>query len=82
MELLARVMKNGAEFRIGTDHMGYARWTMLQLFNHPLFEWQAECSSDWECPPEDWPVTRYQKKALNIGQGSVHFIFKRKTRDI
>ncbi len=80
LEELARVMKDGAELRIGTDHMGYARWTISQMLNHPLFEWQAENSSDWKTPPDDWPTTRYNKKALDIGQDSIHFIFKRRPR--
>jgi tRNA (guanine-N7-)-methyltransferase len=80
LNLLGHIMKEGAELRVGTDHIGYARWTMVQLLNHPLFEGQAESSKDWKTPPRDWPKTRYQEKALKVGNESVHFIFKRRPR--
>ncbi|MCK5041254.1 MAG: tRNA (guanosine(46)-N7)-methyltransferase TrmB, partial [Sphingomonadales bacterium] len=77
---LARVMKDGAELRIGTDHSNYARWTMLQLDRSPFFQWNATSADQWRIRPDDWPETRYQQKALKDGVSSVYLSFNRVSR--
>lgn len=77
LQLLARVMKSGAELRVGTDIGDYAR-TMLEAFraqNH--FIWQAESPQDWRIRPADWPQTRYEQKAEREGRQRYYFRFKR-----
>ncbi len=61
---LARIMKDSAEFRVGTDHPIYREWTALQMAQRTDFEWLAEGPDDWLTRPDDWPETRYEAKAL------------------
>jgi len=72
---LARIMKDGAEFRVGTDHPIYREWTMLQMAERDDFEWLAEGPQDWLTRPNDWPETRYEVKALE-GRAT-YFRFRR-----
>lgn len=80
LEQLARVLKDGAEFRFGTDHMGYCRWALAHLMAHPDFEWTAEGPQDWRVRPADWPPTRYETKAAEKGLKSAYLTFRRKNR--
>ena len=79
---LARVLKDGAEFRVATDHVGYCRWALSQLLKHPDFDWQAEQPVDWQQRPTDWPPTRYEQKAIDQGRKPVYFRFRRKSRNL
>ena len=74
----ARIMKDGAELRIGTDHPVYREWTALQLSARSDFEWLAEGPEDWLVRPDDWPETRYEAKALE-GRAT-YFRFRRLPR--
>lgn len=77
LSLLARVMKPGAELRIGTDIGDYAH-TMLEAFrSQNAFAWQAESPQDWRIRPEDWPPTRYEQKAEREGRRRYYFRFLR-----
>jgi tRNA (guanine-N7-)-methyltransferase len=77
---LARVLKDGAEFRFGTDHMDYCRWALAHLMDHPDFEWTAEGPGDWRERPADWPPTRYESKAAAKGLKSAYLTFRRRAR--
>jgi tRNA (guanine-N7-)-methyltransferase len=77
---LARVLKDGAEFRVATDHVSYCRWALSQLLKHPDFDWHAECAADWKVRSPDWPATRYEQKAFDQGRKPVYFRFTRKMR--
>jgi len=76
---MARMLKDGGEFRFASDHRGYVRWVLSFAVKHPDFEWLAEGPSDWRDPPEDWIETRYQQKGL-AGDTIVHLRFRRKPR--
>ena len=77
LSLLARVMKPGAELRVATDIADYAR-TMLSAFAaQSAFHWSATGPGDWREQGSDWPVTRYQRKAIREGRRSYFFRFKR-----
>ena len=76
---MARMIKDGGEFRFASDHMGYVRWALTYLMRHPDFEWMAEGPADWREPPDDWTRTRYEKKAL-AGDVMVYLRFRRKPR--
>lgn len=65
LNTLARVMKPGAEFRLASDDPGYLAWMLECVTAHPAFAWTAQRSRDWLCRPDDWPVTRYEQKALH-----------------
>lgn len=64
LDMLARVMKKGAELRLATDHVDYATWMLERLLTHPDFSWQAKTANDWKNPPTDWITTRYEQKRL------------------
>lgn len=77
VELLTRVMKPGAELRVGTDIGDYARTTLLALSASPAFRWTANSPADWRVRPADWPGTRYEAKALREGRRSYFLRFER-----
>ena len=79
LDEVARMVKDGGEFRFASDHMGYVRWALTYLMRHPDFEWMAEGPADWRDPPDDWTRTRYQKKAL-AGDVIVYLRFRRLPR--
>lgn len=74
---LARVMRPGAELRIGSDIPDYVRATLEAVFTTPDFEWLAERPEDWRARPPDWPQTRYEKKAIREGRKAHCLIFRR-----
>lgn len=77
LNLLARVLKPGAELRIATDIGDYAR-TMLEAFQaEPRFIWQAESPEDWRARPADWVETKYEAKATEAGRRRYYFRFLR-----
>lgn len=81
LNLLARVMKPGAELRFATDHMapdgGYLRWALGCAVRHPAFQWLAQGPDDWRGRPLDWIPTRYERKALAEGLAPVCLRFRR-----
>lgn len=79
LDELARMLKDGGEFRFASDHMGYVRWVLGVALKHPDFEWLAEGPDDWRNPPEGWTTTRYEEKAL-AGDVMVYLRFRRRSR--
>ena len=64
LDLLARLMKPGAELRLATDDPSYLPWMVEHACTHPAFEWLAERPADWRGRPADWPPTRYETKRI------------------
>ena len=64
LDVLARLMKQGAELRLATDDPSYLPWMVEHACRHPAFEWLAEGPADWRGRPADWPATRYEQKML------------------
>jgi tRNA (guanine-N7-)-methyltransferase len=64
LDLLAPLMKAGAELRLATDDPSYLPWMVEHACTHPAFEWLADRPSDWRGRPADWPPTRYEQKML------------------
>ena len=64
LDVLARLMKPGAELRLATDDPSYLPWMVEHACRHPDFEWLAESPADWRGRPADWPPTRYEQKML------------------
>jgi tRNA (guanine-N7-)-methyltransferase len=65
LDVLARVMKSGAEFRFASDDAGYLNWALERLLAHPAFAWTGTCARDWHTRTTDWPQTRYEAKELH-----------------
>lgn len=64
LDLLARLMRAGAELRLATDDPSYLPWIVEHACTHPAFEWLAERPADWRGRPVDWPPTRYETKRI------------------
>ena len=74
---IARVLKQGGELRVATDHGDYAGWTLIHLMGNDRFQWAAECAADWRVRPDDWTPTRYEQKAYAGGRTCVYLRFFR-----
>lgn len=80
LDSLARVLQDGAELRIASDHGEYVRWILFQTLAHDAFEWVARNAADWRFPPPDWQRTRYEEKALAKGDRCAYLRFRRNIR--
>lgn len=77
---LARVMRDGAELRLATDHPDYLVWMLHCLRADGHFDWLARRPADWRSRPGDWPETRYERKALAQGIRCTYLRFCRRAR--
>lgn len=77
---LARVLADDGEVRLATDDPSYQRWMAVELTRHPAFTWTARRPQDWRQRPDDWPPTRYEKKALEAGRRPVYLRYRRRPR--
>jgi len=80
IEALAKVLKDGAELRIATDHTDYGAWILWHMLQSKDFDWQCENTGDWRQRGSDWPPTRYEQKALDKGLHPVYYRFRRRPR--
>ena len=80
LDTLARIMSDGAELRLATDDMDYARAMLEQATAHADFRWLARDARDWRERPADWPPTRYEAKALAAGRRPIYLRFARRPR--
>lgn len=78
LDLLARVMRPGAELRLATDIGDYARSMLAALTPHRDFSWTARSAADWRERTPDWPSTRYEAKAIAAGRRCAYLRFTRK----
>ena len=76
--LLYRKMAKGSELRIATDDKSYKEWILWHMLFSNKFDWCAQRASDWKIRPQDWPETRYEKKAVKEGRQCSYFLFKRR----
>jgi tRNA (guanine-N7-)-methyltransferase len=81
LDLLARVMRPGAELRLASDDPGYVTWMLELACAHPAFRWLASRAKDWRERPDDWPPTRYEEKALAAGRTPTYLRFERRERE-
>ncbi|MDD3444205.1 MAG: tRNA (guanosine(46)-N7)-methyltransferase TrmB [Zavarzinia sp.] len=77
LDLIARALRPGGEFRVASDIMGYIEWTLATIRPHPAFTWAAERPDDWRVRPDDWPPTRYEAKAIAAGRRPAYLRFVR-----
>jgi tRNA (guanine-N7-)-methyltransferase len=77
LDELARVLKREGELRLATDHADYALWALQHLMADQRFRWTADCAADWRVRGADWPVTRYEQRALAAGRACVYLRFLR-----
>jgi tRNA (guanine-N7-)-methyltransferase len=77
LDRIAAKLKPGGEFRFGTDHPVYVRWAMMQMDRRRDFTWQIDSAADFQTRPDDWPETRYERKARRLGHEVWYFQFRR-----
>lgn len=77
---LARILRDGAELRVATDDPGYKGWILQHVLASGEFDWLARRPGDWRRRPDDWPPTRYEKKAEGAGRRAAFFRFARHCR--
>jgi tRNA (guanine-N7-)-methyltransferase len=78
IDRIAAKLKPGGEFRFGTDHPIYVRWAMMQMNGRRDLIWQARDPQDFLSRPDDWPETRYERKARTVyGHEVWYFKFRR-----
>lgn len=77
LAMLARVLKPGGEFRLGTDHPIYCRWALAQMQATRAFEWLIDGPEDFQQRRKDWPQTRYEAKARRHGHEVWYFRYRR-----
>lgn len=77
LESLARVLKPGADFIIASDIGDYIRTSLMAIEKSPDFVWSPQSVKDWRTPPEGWPSTRYEQKALREGRYPTYLKVKR-----
>lgn len=78
MPRFGRLLKDGGDLIVASDHADYVRWILYYVTTHGDFEWLDEGPGDWYERPEGRPKTRYETKAL---AGIPHYLhFRRKAR--
>jgi tRNA (guanine-N7-)-methyltransferase len=74
---LARLLRQGGEFRFVTDIPDYAAWTLQRLLRSAGFEWTAQCANDWRNPWPGFTRTRYSAKAAREERASCFLVFRK-----
>ncbi len=82
LDELARVLIDGAELRLATDDMDYARADARahhrpRIPRFPLAR-APKALGDWRERPADWPPTRYEQKAIAAGRKPLYLRFARR----
>jgi tRNA (guanine-N7-)-methyltransferase len=75
-----RLLRPGGELRLASDDMDYVRTMLRALRARPELQWQARRPADWRERPADWPMTRYESKAVAAGRACVFLRFRRTVR--
>lgn len=81
LDEVARLLKDGGEFRVASDHPVYIEWTLLHAPVHKDFRWDAITPADWRLRPADSTPTRYEEKAIAAGRTPVFMTFTRLPRN-
>ena len=79
LDELARIMIEGAELRLATDHHEYFTWMLERVTGHPGFVWLARKPADWRQRTPGWPPTRYEEKARAAGRSPLFLRARRRS---
>ncbi|MDZ4098069.1 MAG: tRNA (guanosine(46)-N7)-methyltransferase TrmB [Methylophilaceae bacterium] len=75
IKMLCSKMKAGAYIHVATDWQDYAEWVLEVLSAESMLE---NTSVDYAPRPEYRPLTKFEKRGLNLGHGVWDLIFLRK----
>jgi tRNA (guanine-N7-)-methyltransferase len=78
LDRLARLMRPGAELRLGSDDVDYVDWMLAHLDAHPAFESTRRDAADRWLRPPDWVPTRYEAKAAKQGVRPAYLGYRRR----
>tara|TARA_B100001142_G_C14165096_1_gene589977 strand:+ start:5 stop:688 length:684 start_codon:yes stop_codon:yes gene_type:complete len=76
--LMHKFLVQGGELRIASDEPSYIHWILMHMSQEQGFIWSAKSREDWRNRKEDWPQTRYEKKALQAGRTPIFLTYKTK----
>ncbi len=78
IKLIAAKLKQGGEFRFGTDHPIYLRHALMVMQRHTAsFDWLCNDAQNFQTRPSGWPETRYEAKARKQGHEVWYFRWRR-----
>ncbi len=77
---IAALLADGGELRLATDDQDYLCWMLQHLAAEPALEWRARRADDWRLRPDDWPATRYERKAIEQGRKPTFLSYRRRPR--
>jgi tRNA (guanine-N7-)-methyltransferase len=75
---MARILRPGAEFRFASDIADYVDDAIEHVRAHPDFELVRTFNPADRAALPDWPITRYEKKAVKAGRPPAFLVLKRK----
>lgn len=75
IQMLCNKLKVGAYIHVATDWQEYAEWTLEVLGAEALLE---NTTKDYAPRPDYRPLTKFEKRGLNLGHGVWDLIFLRK----
>jgi tRNA (guanine-N7-)-methyltransferase len=75
---MARLLRPGAEFRFASDIADYAEAAIEHALHHPGYELALTFTSANRDTLPDWPITRYETKAMREGRSATFVVLKRK----
>ena len=75
---MARLLKTGSELRFASDIADYAEEAIQHADAHPGFDLTLTFTSANRATLPDWPITRYETKAMHEGRSSTFIVLKRR----
>ncbi|MFM9979028.1 MAG: tRNA (guanine(46)-N(7))-methyltransferase TrmB [Sphingomonadaceae bacterium] len=81
IDLVAAKLMPDGEFRFGTDHPVYVAHAMTIMAVRQDFAWQIATAADFLTRPDNWPETRYERKARRLGHEVWYFRYVRIAAD-
>jgi tRNA (guanine-N7-)-methyltransferase len=79
IQLIAAKLKQGGEFRFGTDHPIYLRHALMVMQRHTqCFDWLCQDAQNFQTRPNGWPETRYEAKARKQGHEVWYFRYRKR----
>jgi len=82
LDSLARLLVDGGQFRVASDHPVYKIWALRVAPWHPQFRWQAKGPEDWISRWPDACQSRYEAKGEREGRPSIYLTFIRTPRSV
>lgn len=81
MDKLLPTMKEGALLHVASDDSSYVEQIQAILYPHPRLKLckgpPSADPSTWNERPEEWPMTRYEQKAMTLGKRCAYMVFQK-----